>query len=747
MRVRTAAPFLALAAAVTLLYLRPIAFGETFCLRDHLTWTIPSRAAVGEAFKHGHLPEWWDHIGIGVPLAASPLHEVAYPPTWILRWVSPPVGTDAIVLLHALWLGMGVLVLARRLGAGGAAAAVGGVAACASGYAVSMMVDGIPMITMAWTPWIAWASDRLALATPGERQRAGAWVALMVGLQIISADPAGVISAVLVAGAITLARAPRPAAAVARLAAAMAGGVVLSAVATWPALLLLRESERAGGIAQHTAQVWSMHPLRMLEWLWPGVLGDPTQPAQHLARAYADAGGGGLDPGWALSDFVGVPVLMLAGFAASLDREKRWLGAATVILVLLGLGGFTPLYAVWRWLFPPERLIRYPEKHLAGVLVLWCSLAAVGLEAALAQRRRRLAIAALAAGGAILLLAGALALWRHDVAAALVRARALGVDTEAALAQAVVGGVFAGGATLMFGMALLLQRHRRWAFGLAAASIFAPLLAHGWDLQPMIPRAVLDQPPALLAEAKPARLYRPRDLLRGGVLVQRATAGENMAAPYGFTHVPGYDPAHAARFHQFWDAAAAHGTRLLQLFDVEWAILPAPTPVPWTKVASTGDGSIVLGRIGGRRPRAFVAHGWRWHASDDDATRALFSVPPPPFDEVQLTGSGTAQASAGEATPCAIASDRPEHVELTCEGAGYAVLLDAWAPGWTATVDGSPAAIVRADAVARAVAIGPGPHHVDFRYRTPGLRAGAAISLPALLACLALIVRRRRSAP
>lgn len=55
------------------------------------------------------------------------------------------------------------------------------------------------------------------------------------------------------------------------------------------------------------------------------------------------------------------------------------------------------------------------------------------------------------------------------------------------------------------------------------------------------------------------------------------------------------------------------------------------------------------------------------------------------------------------------------------------VLSDAFAPGWTATVNGQPAPILRANYAFRAVEI-PGDASIVFRYRTPGLSAGVTVS-------------------
>jgi uncharacterized membrane protein YfhO len=80
---------------------------------------------------------------------------------------------------------------------------------------------------------------------------------------------------------------------------------------------------------------------------------------------------------------------------------------------------------------------------------------------------------------------------------------------------------------------------------------------------------------------------------------------------------------------------------------------------------------------------------------------------------------------------------------------GLVVLDDQYMPGWTVTVDGRPARALRTDVVLRGVVVPAGSHRVVWRYRVPGLRAGAAMSVTGVLIALVwagvLLLRRRRS--
>jgi hypothetical protein len=76
------------------------------------------------------------------------------------------------------------------------------------------------------------------------------------------------------------------------------------------------------------------------------------------------------------------------------------------------------------------------------------------------------------------------------------------------------------------------------------------------------------------------------------------------------------------------------------------------------------------------------------------------------------------------------------------------VLRDVALAGWSVQVDGKPAQAALADTLFRAVSVTTGQHVVIWRYQTPGLYGGGAISLFALLAWLValwLVARPRKA--
>jgi hypothetical protein len=87
----------------------------------------------------------------------------------------------------------------------------------------------------------------------------------------------------------------------------------------------------------------------------------------------------------------------------------------------------------------------------------------------------------------------------------------------------------------------------------------------------------------------------------------------------------------------------------------------------------------------------------------------------------------------------------PEHRVFTVDSpaGGEFVLLENFAPGWEALVDGAPVPVERTRITFQRIQVPPGRHDVAFRYRSRALSAGAVISAFSLVAVALLALRRQ----
>ena len=70
---------------------------------------------------------------------------------------------------------------------------------------------------------------------------------------------------------------------------------------------------------------------------------------------------------------------------------------------------------------------------------------------------------------------------------------------------------------------------------------------------------------------------------------------------------------------------------------------------------------------------------------------------------------------------------------------GFVHVVEAWDPGWTATLDGSAAPVLPANGFLVAVPVSAGRHSIALRYKTPGRATGLAMSLLSLGLLIGLI--------
>ncbi len=103
-------------------------------------------------------------------------------------------------------------------------------------------------------------------------------------------------------------------------------------------------------------------------------------------------------------------------------------------------------------------------------------------------------------------------------------------------------------------------------------------------------------------------------------------------------------------------------------------------------------------------------------------------------------------------TPAEWTSDDPDHpaLRVTTLAPGLLVVADTWMPGWTSTVDGHEATVLRGNQSQRVIPLpGPGRHTIVMEYKPPGWISGCVITVLSFMGWVVIagfLVSRDRTA-
>jgi hypothetical protein len=375
----------------------PLFLGKILFFRDIAHWAYPARAFLRETLARGEFPGWNPYQGLGFPVFGEPLYGVFYPPNWLFLLVGPGWVVSMLnwqCFAHMAWGATGVCFLARRLGGSPKAIIIAGLAWALSGYTTSQWTSGLLLFADAWVPWAAVGQVALldSLRAGGMAWRRGlvkaalpSIFAVLLGEVFLAMIGAGfgvlfasVLQAVERRGHPSLSSAPRVArarwlvAAVCAVVLAFAAGAVVIV----PARMLLGSSERAAPLLRATAEVCSLHPLRLVELALPQSMGD----AHGVFPAGAIVGEprlGKLPLSYSMYMGASVLALVLAAFGRG-RRLALALGGLTALALLLALGKHTPVHGVFRGVVFPLGYMRYPEKYMVLVVAMVALLASLG---------------------------------------------------------------------------------------------------------------------------------------------------------------------------------------------------------------------------------------------------------------------------------------------------------------------------------------------------------------------------------
>jgi hypothetical protein len=439
--------------------------------------------------------------------------------------------------------------------------------------------------------------------------------------------------------------------------------------------------------------------------------------------------------------------------------------------VLLALGKYTPVYPLLLEHVPGFAKMRWPAT--AGFLIAahFAGLAGAGLHAAV---RRGAPTASLAKGilvfGGIVLGVGALA---GGPLAPVLRA----VQTTGALAPQVAAYdatraawittlLVRGALIVLAGMAgILLARRTKLVAGFWIAIVVVDLFLAVRSIDMPVARGFYDHVPeaviAMREELGGRRVFTPRSTDQLGNFlsgVRNPVAFEwgkramlcNANIPANVAQAQGCDPLSPRRHDAFSQALEMPTVpweikeRVCDLWDASLLLtVEGLVPPEVARLASDGRG-LTTSRHEPRLGRATLLSGWETVSAQtgEEVLARLFA---PEHDPLMTTLVETPEGTTALAEPSRVAFGPGEPLPVHYEQGqiqvawqmgrpGMLRVLESWAPGWRATVNGADAPVLRADFLFMGVPVPEGPCEVVLTYRPSSVRDGAIASGVGLVA-------------
>ena len=361
--------------------------------------------------RQGNLPLWNPHLFSGLPYLGGFQSALFYPPN--LLYLALPMATvvNLLIALHIALLGLFMFLWASRRGLHPLACFASAALLMFSGPCFLRLYAGhlASFTTMAWIPLVFLAIDAyLSTRRPGWCFAGMAAITMM----ILAGEAQYVFRTVVAAGAYTLfclAIERRRLQAALGISAMFGGAAALSAAQLLPGAAAIAESVRSRRLPQAFAATFSFPPENLLTLLAPGFFGDMTN-FSFWGKSYL----------WEVSLFFGVTGLVLAicGVVYGDKRAKRFSLAMVLILVLLALGSYSPLFGFLYSVVPGFDRFRGNAKFNVHAMIFLALLAGVGLDALLRSGRRPARLPAFLAAAGVALAVTATVVLRPDASGA-----------------------------------------------------------------------------------------------------------------------------------------------------------------------------------------------------------------------------------------------------------------------------------------------------------------------------------------
>ena len=717
------------------------AVGWDSLLWDGMAQFYPWRAYAGRWVSRGVLPLWNPHQFCGTPFLANGQSALLYPPNWLFAVVGPEHGFAWTAALHLAFAAAFTFLLLRSLGCSQGGAAVGAVAFPLNGFFALWIHLPTAVQSVCWLPFLCYAAERV---------RGGAgpkWVGLGA-LGVAGAVLAGHLQMAFYVLATFLlwslvgaccAAGPLRRKALGYLLGTLALGGAICAAQLLPSSELAGWSQRGAAKSMETFHAYlrfALPPVQLVTLALPGALGR-TFDGDYLGR--------GTPSEYAL--YVGALVLLFAFWSRpGVNRRAWWFAFALAAFSLLSALG-TWVNAVPFFLIPGFERLGGP----ARILALWPFALALlaGMGATHAERmdqpsaRRPGIVAVCLFVGSLTLTALPLILLGGARAGAVLLAAA-GSDLRSSLflALALAFAVLTALGGLRFRKALVAALPLLLVADLG--TFWAASILVGKAGQAYPPNAVVAAVERSGKEARVVATTQSWPLNR----YPRAAFPPNAAMAYGIDDLQGYDSLFMGRYKDLLarflgrDPSPPACGNMVLVPEGAWPGKPANEFFAVTHLMTARDAGGGATQSGGTvvtevelAPRVYRSEASRVLSDEASVLAALpgawAAAGPPP---TLLIAQGPELSGRAEPQPLHWDRPQPNLLRVAAEGDGEALVVarETYAPGWRAYVDGSPAPVLRADFLFRAVPAAGGTHSVWMAYEPSGFRLGMFVTLLSL---------------
>lgn len=717
---------------------------------------FPGRDLAADYFhRTGGILEWTPYTFGGMPFLANTANGDTFYPTFLLRLILPPdAGVTLGFMVHLVLAGVFMFLFLRALKMDWGAAFTGGAAYLMSGQIVSLVSPGhdgklfvsalLPLAlyflykavtTASWRNYVGFGVVvAFSLLSPHVQltyyllMAAGFWWFFLVFLSGERPEGSGwMVPAAFFAGSVAL-------------------GFAVAAVQLMPFFEFIPFSPRGATGSSSTGYEygtgWSMPPEEVIGTLWPAFMG-------NLVEYW------GRNPFKLHSDYIGVVALILASFGFLLKGRRRlawFLVFLTAYGLLFAFGGYTPFYRIPYTILPGISKTRVPSMIFFLVSFSAAALAAMGVQALQelddATRRRRLTWWAGALGALTLLAVMGGIRPFMELLADNQRYAGVVANYPSFRLDAV--------RVLFFGLVaagLLWRRLPQATWGLALGLL---VLLDLWTIERQF---IQWNPPAaesFAADGVVKAIEGDSSIYR--VLPVRVyDRNRNYLVTHRIRSVLGYNGQELHRYDELlggkneWKNLLSPG--IWRLLAVKYVVVDGQVEsealIPVAGPVTNHEGQqVYVYRFRDAQPFAALVP----EAVKVPEDQVIPTLADPRFDSRRYL-LVPPDAPVGSAAPLGTPEliNDPVTAEMPREGEyrftlsapapadAYLSISENWYPDWSATVDGKPAEVLRAQFSLMAVPVPAGAREVVLTFESAAYRRGKAVTL-ALLGLLAILV-------